>query len=65
MTGHKPWWKSTTIQSIVANGLTLGLAALKLNATGEESAAIVAAVVAIIATLAGIRGRKNATESIK
>jgi len=65
MTGSKHWWESTTIQSILANALVLALAAIKLEASGEETAAIVTAIIGIIGTVGGIVGRKKAVKTIK
>lgn len=65
MNGTKKWWESTTIQAILANGLTLALAAAKFEATGQETAAIIAGIMAVVGTFMGIRGRKKATKVIE
>ena len=60
MTGEKPWYTSTTIQSAAVGLLNVAFAALGLDAAGKETEAIVAAVVGLVGTFGVIWGRKKA-----
>ena len=65
MTGKKPWYESTTIRRALYGLATTLAAAFKLNATGSEVEALIAAVLGVVYTVSTIIGRKNATKAIK
>jgi hypothetical protein len=64
MTGSKPWWQSKTIQSAAVGLLNVAFAVLGLDASGEETKAIVVGIVGVIGTVGIILGRKNAKTTL-
>ena len=65
MTGSKPWYQSQTIQAAVAGLVNVAFAALQLDASGEETKALVVGVAGVVGTLAVIWGRKKAKNTIQ
>ena len=61
----KNWYESKTIAAAIAALINVGFAAAKLEASGEEAAAIAAAVLGLVATFFTIKGRRDAKTQIK